>query len=100
MLRRLLFWGLTVGLVVWNLSSCGSSPTPAPVPGTGALVTIVEDAPVWDVLAFRPTITGLTVAFHDGSGGRSLVSSASPPKINFADLKDFSGVLSVLALPA
>ncbi len=100
MLKRMLAVSLIVGGAAWVLSGCGggsSKPPPPPV-DRGGLITLIGDAPVCDVLAFRPTITKLTLT-PQGSTAEIPVFATTPQlapniKVNLANLRDFSTVLN------
>ncbi len=105
MFKRMLAVALTLGATVGALTSCGSdtSTNPKPQPGKGTVFTFVGDAPVCDILSFRVPITGMTLT---PMGGGSAVSVFPPPpapppsiKVNFAELRDFSTVLSFNNVP-
>ncbi len=103
MLKRGVVVGLTVTVAAVIFSSCGgggsSNPLPPP-PGMGSLFTLIGDAPFWDILSFRATITGLTLTPMGGGNPVTVISSNTAAiKVNFPALRDFSTILSVASVP-
>ncbi len=101
MLRRKLMAGLMFILAAWTLSGCGgysSKSTPVTPSGRGSLYTFIGDTPICDVLAFRVTVSGLSLTAAGGQSGATLVSSNDLIKVNFAALRDFSTVLNLASV--
>jgi hypothetical protein len=92
MLRRhLATFFLSVGLVFLLGCGGGSTPQQNQTPGAGSVFVVGTDAPVASVLAFKITLTGLTVS--DGTTTYSLLSQ--PQEVEFARL---NGLRTLLAL--
>lgn len=102
MIKSKLAVGLALGLAAVVLTSCGGnssngdSTTP---PGKGILYVLISDTPVCDVLSFHIRVTGLTLTPEGGGTEVSVISSASYIRVNFAELRDFSTVLAISAVP-
>lgn len=90
---------LVVVLVSVALNSCGGggSQTTPPVTqaSTGSVAVLGTDAPLPNVLAFRVTVTGLTVS--DGTNTVSLLSA--PQEIEFARLNGLRGLVDLTSVP-
>jgi hypothetical protein len=100
MLKRMLAMGLTVGVAIGILMSCGSNPTTAPSPGSGALITLISDAAPCDVLSFRAFIDGLTLTAVGGAGGPAIIPTSQSYELNFGMLRDLPTVLNITSLTA
>lgn len=103
MLKRVVVVGLTWGWAALALSGCGGS-KPKPKVPTGSLITFIGDSPICDVLAFRPSITKLTLSPQGGGSDVAVIVStpATAPTIpvNFADLRDSMTVLNFATVAA
>lgn len=100
MVRTVLLLGLVVGLVACFLFGCrdnSSKSTPPPL-GKGTLLTFVGDQPLCDLVALRPLITGMTLTTQDGTRAVSVFPSTASIKVNFAALRDFTGVLNLASV--
>jgi hypothetical protein len=88
---------LLLAIATWAFSGCGSSKS-TPKTVTGTLITLIGDAPVCDVLAFRPSFTKLALTPQGGAEISVFLPSASVSpaiKVNLTDLRDASTVLNV-----
>ncbi len=90
---------LVVVLVSIAMNSCGGGgQTPAPPfvqAATGTVAVLGTDAPLPNVLAFRVTVTGLTVS--DGTNTVSLLTE--PQEIEFARLNGLRGLVDLRSVP-
>lgn len=89
---------LLIFLVGVVLNSCGGGQTTAPPPGqpsTGTVAVLGTDAPMPNVLAFRVTLTGLTVS--DGTNTVPLIPG--PQEVEFSRLNGLRTLLSLQSVP-
>lgn len=91
---------LVVILISVALNSCGGgSQTPAPPPIQGAsmgnVAVVGTDAPLPNILAFRVTVTGLTVS--DGTNTVSILTA--PEEIEFSRLNGLRNLLDLRSIP-
>jgi len=88
---------LGIALAVGWLTSCSSSTTISPKPGTGNLITIVEDAPACNAISANVVIQNLT--FTPVSGGAAAGYITTTPsfapliRLNLEQLRDVSTIL-------
>src|SRR6266849_783190 len=98
------FVGLTLSVVAFVLVGCGgSTKTVAPVP-TGTLITFIGDTPACDILAFRPSVTKISMT-PQGAGAEVAVLLTTPSfapsiKVNLAGLRDAATVLNIASVKA
>lgn len=88
-----------VFFVVLGLNSCGGglmTAPPAPQANTGTVAVLGTDAPLPNIVAFRVTLTGLTVS--DGTNTVSLVPG--PQQIEFSRLNGLRSLLNLQGVPA
>ncbi|HEV2493884.1 MAG TPA: DUF4382 domain-containing protein [Terriglobia bacterium] len=101
MLKRALGVSVIIGVAAALLSNCGGSSTTPPAPGNGTLASFVGDSPLCDVLAFRATISGVTVTHAGASNTTNVLNpNTTSIKVEFASLRDFSTILNFAAIPA
>lgn len=100
MLKRVLGVSVIIAVAAVLLSNCGGGSSTPPV-SNGTLATLVGDSPLCDVLAFRVTVSGVTVT-HAGTSNTTDVLSpnSTSMKVEFASLRDFSTILNFAAIPA
>jgi hypothetical protein len=73
--------------------------------GSGSVVVLGSDTPFCDVVSFQVTVTGATLTPQGSSGvittaPVSLISSATPARVDFATLMDSSSVLTLSDVPS
>jgi len=97
-MRRKAFIPFFLGLVLAvAAANCGGSPdTPNNVARTGDIFVIGTDAPLGSVLAFKVTLTGLTVS---GEGGTASLIDG-PQDVEFARLHGLRTLLSLRSVQA
>ena len=103
-LKGLLGMAVLAALVV-GLTRCGgySAPIRTP-PGSGVLLTEIEDAPVCDILSFRILVSSMSL-FHPTQSFPVTVfpgalSSAANIKVNLDSARDTPTVMNVSSVPA
>jgi len=101
---------MTVGVMAsLMMLACSSGTTQAPPrvtlsSGSGSVVVLASDTPLCDVISFRVTVTGATLAPQAGSAAIttqpvSLISSTAPVRVDFARLMDSLSVLTLADVP-
>jgi hypothetical protein len=99
-LAKILAMALTAGV----LTSCGSSNSVTPNPAKGSLITIVEDAPICNVISATLTLTGLSFAPVGGGANASYLTTtasfAPSIRLNLQQLRDFNTILYVFNVNA
>lgn len=99
-LARILAMALTAGV----LTSCGSSNSVTPNPAKGSLITIVEDAPICNVISATLTLTGLSFTPVGGGANASYLTTtasfAPSIRLNLQQLRDFNTILYVFNVNA
>src|SRR5574340_1765403 len=100
MLKRVLGVSVIIAVAAVLLSNCGGGSSTPPV-SNGTLATLVGDSPLCDVLAFRVTLSGVTVTHAGTSNPTDVLSpNSTSMKVEFASLRDFSTILNFAAIPA
>ncbi|MGO8814699.1 MAG: hypothetical protein ACLQVG_08600 [Terriglobia bacterium] len=86
-----------VVLVAGCLTSCGSSITTPPKPGTGTLITIVHDVPLCNAISANVVVEGLNFTTQQGGATFPYLNTtpafAPEIKLNLQQLRDFSTIL-------
>ena len=99
-LAKILAMALTAGV----LTSCGSSNSVTPNPAKGSLITIVEDAPICNVISATLTLTGLSFTPVGGGANASYLTTtasfAPSIRLNLQQLRDFNTILYVFNVNA
>jgi len=99
MLKRMLAMGLTVGVAFGILTSCGdSSSKKSPQQGKGALITLIGDVPLCDVLSFRMSVTSMKLTPQGGGSALEVLPTASTFRLNLGTLRDSSTILNLASV--
>lgn len=100
MLKRMLAMGLTVGVAIGILMSCGGNNTSTPAAGSGSLITLIIDSAPCDVLSFQTYIGGLTLTSLGGAPGPAIIPTSQSYRLNLGMLRDIPTVLNTTTLAA
>lgn len=100
--RRAFGLACAIGILVLTTVSCGGSGTVAPAPpGTGALFTLIEDAPACDVLGYQVEVAALQLTPQGSISGTSVTAFSTAngtflaPVVNVPSLRDITSILNL-----
>jgi hypothetical protein len=96
------FLALASASVVLILPGCRWSVSVNTAPSAtqqGLVAIFATDAPLCDILSFQAAITDAALTSSDGGAPVSVVSAASPVRVDFARLVDFATILQLSRVP-
>ena len=88
---------LGVILIAGFLTSCSTSSSVAPKPGTGTLITIVQDVPICNAISANVVVEDLSFSNTQGGAPAGYITTtpsfAPEIRLNLEQLRDFSTIL-------